>query len=85
MVYPREVLNKLKWTEGESLDEAIVWYIHRGAPGDVLRIRGDIVKSLGRGFFDTEDATIPYHRILRIDYRGKTLFRKDARADNLGN
>lgn len=80
MVYPREVLNRLRWTEGESLADAVIWYIHRGAPGDVRRIRGDAITNLGRGFFDTDEATIPYHRIVRIDYRGRTLFLKDPHA-----
>lgn len=84
MVYPREVLNRLKWTEGMSLDDAVIWYVHRGAPGDVMRMTGDRITSLGQGFFDTDDATIPYHRILRIDYKGRTLFEKDARAKTLG-
>ena len=84
MVFPREVLNRLKWTEGESLDDAVIWYVHRGAPGDNLRISGRSVRSLGRVFFETADASIPYHRVLRIDYRGETLFEKDARARGLG-
>lgn len=83
MVYPREVLNRLKWTEGESLAEAVIWYVHRGAPGDVLRITGEDIVSLGKGFFDTADATIPYHRILRIDHRGKTLFLRNGSAKAL--
>lgn len=73
-------MNRLKWTEGDSLDDAVIWYIHRGASGDYLRIAGSSIRALGRGFFETEDAMIPYHRILRIDYRGRTLFEKDARA-----
>ena len=76
-------MNRLKWTAGEALDEATLWYIHRGAPGDYLKIRGSSIHSLGRGFFETEEASIPYHRILRIDYRGKTIFEKDARAKGL--
>jgi uncharacterized protein (UPF0248 family) len=83
MVYPREVLNKLRWTEGESLQEAVIWYIHRGAPGDCAKISGKDITALGKGFFELGDTSIPYHRILRIDYRGKTVFRKDARADSL--
>ncbi len=83
MVFPREVLNRLKWTDGESLDDAVIWYVHRGAPGDNLRISGRSVRSLGRVFFETADASIPYHRVLRIDYRGETLFEKDARAKEL--
>jgi len=82
MVYPREVLTRLKWKEGESLADAVIWYVHRGAPGDVLKIAGKEITSLGRGFFDTAEATIPYHRILRIDYRGETLFlRKESAKD----
>jgi hypothetical protein len=83
VVYPRQVLNRLRWTEGESLDDAVIWYTHRGAPGDVLKITGRDIKALGRGFFDTEEASIPYHRILRIDSKGRTLFEKDDRAKGL--
>jgi uncharacterized protein (UPF0248 family) len=83
MVYPRDVLNRLRWTEGESLDQATIWYVHRGAPGDVLRISGTQIKALGKGFFETDEAMIPYHRILRIDYGGKVLFEKDERARDL--
>jgi uncharacterized protein (UPF0248 family) len=83
MVYPREVLNRLRWTDGESLERAIVWYVHRGAPGNVKKISGTSIISLGRGFFDTDEATIPYHRILRIDYNGKTVFEKNESAREL--
>jgi uncharacterized protein (UPF0248 family) len=83
MVYPREVLNRLRWTEGESLEEAVIWYVHRGAPGNVKKIDGTCIISLGRGFFETDEATIPYHRILRIDYNGRILFEKDERSREL--
>jgi hypothetical protein len=83
MVYPREVLNRIRWTEGGSLGDATVWYTHRGAPGDYLRTSGREIRSLGRGFFEIDGASIPYHRILRIDYRGETLFEKDLRAKGL--
>jgi len=41
------------------------------------------VKALDRGFFDTDEATIPYHRILRIDYQGRTLFIRNEKAKDL--
>jgi len=50
--------------------------LHRGAPGDVLKITGDKIRRMGRGFFDTDEATIPYHRILKIEYRGRIIFEK---------
>jgi len=83
-VYPREVLNRLRWTEGESLEEAVIWYIHRGAPGDTRCVNGARISSLERYYFETDEASIPYHRILRIDYRGETLFEKGARGRDPG-
>jgi uncharacterized protein (UPF0248 family) len=80
MVYPREILNRLKWTKGESLHDAMIWYVHRGAPGDLIGISGDCILSLGKGFFETDDATIPYHRIILIEYKGKAIFEKKKAA-----
>ena len=80
MTYPREVLNRLKWTEGEALDDAIIWYVHRGAPGDSAKVEGSRIRSLDRFYFETDEAAIPYHRILRIEYRGRTVFEKGAKA-----
>ena len=80
MVYPREVLNRLRWKEGESLRDAIIWYVHRGAPEDVRRISGEDIVALGKGFFDTREATIPYHRILKIEHKGMVLFLRNAGA-----
>jgi len=80
MAYPREILNKLKWTVGESLDEATIWYLHRGAPGDHISITGDRVLSMDRGFFETDEAVIPYHRILKIEYRGEVIFEKEKES-----
>jgi len=77
---PRDVLLRLKWTEGESLDEAEVWYRHRGAPKDEAVLHGDQIRSLGRSFIETREASIPYHRILRIRYRGQTIFERHARG-----
>lgn len=79
MVYPREVLNKLKWAHDESLEDVTIWYVHRGAPGNVMSVSGKHVRSLGKGFFETEDATIPYHRIVRIEHDNALIWRKPAR------
>jgi uncharacterized protein (UPF0248 family) len=73
MVFPREVLNDLKWHRN-ALDEAEVVYIHRGAPGNVASVSGRDITSLGRSFFEVGDATIPYHRIVSITWRGRTVW-----------
>jgi len=75
MVYPREVLNELKWRYN-ALEEARVTYVHRGAPGDVLMIPGADIMELGHSFFQTRESTIPYHRIVLIEWRGRVLFGK---------
>lgn len=80
MVYPREILNRLKWTVGESLDDATIWYLHRGVPGDRLSMSGSTITSMDKGFFETDEAVIPYHRILRIEYRGKIVFDKEKES-----
>ena len=80
MVYPREVLNRLKWSKGESLDDAVIWYTHRGAPGDIMSVVGSKIRGLGQGFFETDDATIPYHRIQRIEYNGRVVFDKSRKS-----
>jgi len=85
MVYPREVLNKLKWNDGESLDGAMIWYVHRGAPGDMMRISGRQIRNLGASFFETDDATIPYHRIVRIEYQGEIVFDKEQESKSQQN
>ena len=66
MVYPREVLNKLKWGGEDILFEAEIWYVHRGAPNDTRIIKGAEIEEMGRSFFRTGEAEIPYHRIKRI-------------------
>jgi uncharacterized protein (UPF0248 family) len=73
VTYPREALNEIKWRHN-ALDEALVTYVHRGAPGDVLTISGKEIVELGRSFFSTAEATIPYHRIVRIVFRQKVVF-----------
>lgn len=61
------------------MGEAVVWYVHRGAPGDLMSVRGSEILDLGRGFFETAEAMIPYHRIARIEYKGRTVFTKPTR------
>lgn len=83
MTYPREVLNKVMWTGGLGIGDVVIWYVHRGAPGDVMRLDGAHVRRLDRWFFETDEASIPYHRVLRIDRGGETLFLRNEDAKEL--
>lgn len=75
-----DVLSKLKWHPEFSLSEARVTILHRGAPGDVRIVRGDDILELGRAFMRIRspegEVEIPYHRILRIETKGKSLWQK---------
>ncbi len=73
MVFPREVLNELKW-RGGRLDDAVITYLHRGAPGDRMSVRGADIVELERSFFVTADSKIPYHRIRRIELDDELLY-----------
>jgi uncharacterized protein (UPF0248 family) len=75
MPFPREVLNRLRWKEGESLQDVTVTYLHRGAPRDAITIRGGDIVELERSFFVTTDSKIPYHRIRSIERNGEVLYR----------
>jgi uncharacterized protein (UPF0248 family) len=74
--YPRDVLNRLKWEKGSSLQDAEIVIIHRGAPQDRLKLRGNEIISIGHMFFETPDASIPLHRIVEIWHRGEKIFDK---------
>jgi len=79
-IYPRDVLNRLKWEEGRSLEEAEVVILHRGAPDDRRTIRGREIVRIRQTFFETSETSIPYHRILEIRCDGEVLFEKKAKG-----
>ncbi|MGQ0535791.1 MAG: DUF504 domain-containing protein [Methanobacteriota archaeon] len=79
MPSPREVLNKLKWTRAGRGD-VLVFYVHRGAPGDFLAVRGEDVEALERGFLVLLGGTrIPYHRVFRIERGGEVVYERVKR------
>jgi uncharacterized protein (UPF0248 family) len=72
----REVLNELRWREGRDPAQATVWYLHRGVPSGIAAIRASEIRDLGRSFFSTPQATIPYYKVIRITYEGEILFQR---------
>lgn len=77
----REVLNELKWREGRDMSQAEIWFADRNEPLGYKVIRGGDIMEVGRGYFSTAEAMLPYYKILRIEYDGKALF--DQREANL--
>jgi uncharacterized protein (UPF0248 family) len=70
----REVLNELRWRAGRDLRKAEVWIRGRGA--DEKAIGGDEITDLGRRYFSTATATIPYYKVVRIVYDGAVVFER---------
>ncbi len=72
----REVLNELKWREESELARAEIWVADRTRPEGGRILSGAEIVSLGRKYFSTATATIPFYKILRIAMHGKTLFER---------
>jgi len=74
--HPRDIFNEIKWRF--DLAKCKIYYIHRGAPGDVKIVEGSTIKNIERSFLvldgDFEDVYIPYHRIFRIEFEGQIIF-----------
>ena len=76
MTNPRDILNELKWKQDCDLEQAEIWYIHRGAPNDTKIISGKDIVKLEKSFMQTTTAMIPYHRIFKIIYEEKIIFKR---------
>jgi uncharacterized protein (UPF0248 family) len=70
----RDILNEIKWTK--DLEKVEIWYVHRGAPNDTKILSGKDIVTIGKSFFDTANASIPYHRIFKIVYEEKIVFKR---------
>ncbi|MCA1813473.1 MAG: RNA repair domain-containing protein [Halobacteriales archaeon] len=76
MTTAREALNELRWSR-HRLQDCIIVYRHRGAPGDEREVRGSSVLALRSSFFGLPDgASIPYHRVLRVELDGKMVWER---------
>ncbi|TQD23394.1 DUF504 domain-containing protein [Methanolobus vulcani] len=75
--HPRDIFSELKWKENLDINEYSVEYIHIGAPRNTKTDSLDAIVSIGHLFFTLiPDTMIPYHRILQIKYKGKTIYVK---------
>lgn len=74
---PREILNELKWREDRDISKAEIWYTSRGTDQGFVVITGDELTDLGKSFFETASATIPYYKIFRIIYENEVIFDRE--------
>ncbi len=74
---PREILNELKWREDKDVSKAEIWYTSGGTVDGFVIITGDELTELGKSFFSTAQATIPFYKIFRIIYDGEVIFDRE--------
>jgi len=74
---PREILNELKWREDKDISKAEIWYTSRDTAEGFGIITGDELTELGKSFFSTTHATIPFYKIFRIIYDGEVIFDRE--------
>lgn len=69
-MFPRDVLNRIRWTGNSNLNGVEIHVLHRGAPGDRKVILGEEVAELEHSYIvmETEgkETRIPYHRVQKI-------------------
>jgi uncharacterized protein (UPF0248 family) len=72
----KQVLDELKWRKDRDLANAVIYYIHRGAPDDTKTISGKDILETDASFFTTSESSVPYHRIFRIEHKGAVIFER---------
>jgi uncharacterized protein (UPF0248 family) len=79
--HPRLLLNEIKWRF--DLARCRVYYIHRGAPGNIKAVEGSAIRTIDRAFLILEgepnEVYIPYHRIVRIEFDDRAVFERQPR------
>ncbi len=60
-----------------------MYYIHRGAPGNIKAVEGSAIRTIDRAFLILEgephEVYIPYHRIVRIEFDNRVVFERQPR------
>lgn len=90
----RDFLNKLFWDENLKKEREFfeITYIHRGVPGDLIRLNCKDITKINSDSFEyyekdiEEEKMIPFHRIDKIlNYKtGECIYRKIPKSERGG-
>jgi uncharacterized protein (UPF0248 family) len=85
----RSILNKMTWDKRERVEDYVVYFTHRGVPGDTRKINASLITKVGTSWFmyaaaDSEETLIPFHRVRRIVnvQTGKPIWTKRVRKND---
>jgi uncharacterized protein (UPF0248 family) len=86
-MFPRDVLNRIRWTGNPDLSGVRVVILHRGAPDDRKVICGEEISDLEQSYIvlkvQESETRIPYHRVQKISSDGGVVYdRNDYRNSN---
>ncbi|MEW5937244.1 MAG: RNA repair domain-containing protein [Candidatus Thermoplasmatota archaeon] len=77
----KDVLDMLRWHPNYDIAKAVIWYEDRHAPTRERCIAASEIKEFGPSFFGVESASIPYHRVFRIEHDGRVVFERPKRSE----
>lgn len=73
----KSILDMILWHPEMDVKQSKITYIHRGTKGNLKTINGNQINKLERGFLVLDHETqIPYHRIIKIEYKDKLIWKK---------
>ncbi|AEG19117.1 MAG: RNA repair domain-containing protein [Methanobacterium paludis] len=73
----KNIINMILWHPEMEIDGTKITYIHRGVQGNLKTIDGISIEKLEGGFLILKEGThIPYHRIVKIEFDNKVLWKK---------
>lgn len=83
----RNIFNKIAWDKRERAENYLVYFTHRGVPGDTRKINASLITKVGASWFtytseESEETLIPFHRVRRIVniQTGKAIWISRART-----
>jgi len=85
----RSILNKMTWDRRERAENYVVYFIHRGVPGNTRKINASLITKIGPSWFmyataESDETLIPFHRVRRIlnVQTGKLIWTKRVRKSD---
>jgi uncharacterized protein (UPF0248 family) len=84
----RNVFNKITYDTKARAGNYVVYFVHRGVPGDTREINASLITKVGPSWFtygtaESDETLIPFHRVRRIvDLRtGQVIWISRARRN----
>jgi len=85
----RNIFNKITWDNREHAENYVIYFTHRGVPGDTRRINAGLITKVGPSWFtyataELDETLIPFHRVKKIvDLQtGRSVWTKRVRKSD---